>query len=103
MTDERYSPTTVKKVVNVTIPTALPSGNYLLRVESIALHQATSPGGAQFYLSCAQIKVTGGGTGKPSPLVSIPGVYKNGEPGLMWSYSPPPTSYTPPGPAVWQG
>ena len=30
---------------------------------------------AQFYLSCGQINVTGGGSGKPGPLVAIPGVY----------------------------
>lgn len=30
---------------------------------------------AQFYISCGQLNVTGGGSGKPGPLVSIPGVY----------------------------
>lgn len=29
------------------IPKSIPSGNYLVRVESIALHQASNPGGAQ--------------------------------------------------------
>ena len=38
---------------------------------------------AQFYLSCAQVKVTGGGNGSPSPLVSIPGVYTGNEPGIL--------------------
>lgn len=28
---------------------------------------------SQYYFSCAQIKVTGGGNGTPGPLVTIPG------------------------------
>ena len=36
---------------------------------------ASTYGGAQFYLGCAQINVVNGGNGTPSPLVSIPGVY----------------------------
>jgi hypothetical protein len=34
-----------KKTVSFTVPKALPSGNYLVRIESIALHQAENPGG----------------------------------------------------------
>ncbi|KAI2625589.1 glycoside hydrolase family 61 protein [Hypoxylon sp. NC1633] len=92
-----------KQTVQVTIPKAVPSGRYLVRVESIALHQAQSVGGAQFYLSCAQVEVTGGGSGTPGPLVAFPGAYKASDPGLLWSYYPIPTSYTAPGPAVWTG
>ena len=44
-------------------------------MEQIALHSASSFGGAQFYISCSQIQVTGGGSGNPGPLVAIPGVY----------------------------
>ncbi|ERT03386.1 hypothetical protein HMPREF1624_01700 [Sporothrix schenckii ATCC 58251] len=94
-------PTYHARSVNFTVPTTLPSGNYLVRVESIALHQAQSAGGAQFYLACAQVKVTGGGSGTPSPLVAFPGVYRSGEAGLLFANYPVPTSYTPPGPAVW--
>ncbi|KAH9886620.1 glycoside hydrolase family 61 protein [Xylariomycetidae sp. FL2044] len=86
-----------KKVVEFTIPKNVPSGNYLIRVESIALHQAQAAGGAQMYLSCAQVKVTDGGSGTPGPLVAFPGAYKASDPGLV------PTTYTAPGPAVWQG
>ncbi len=71
-----------KGSVSVTIPKSLPSGDYLLRVEHIALHMASSVGGAQFYISCAQVKVSGGGSGSPSPLVSFPGVYKSSDPGI---------------------
>lgn len=91
------------EVVEFTVPQSIPSGDYLVRVESIALHQAQAVGGAQIYLSCAQVTVTGGGSGTPGPLVSIPGAYSANDPGLLWSYYPVPTSYTAPGPAVWTG
>jgi hypothetical protein len=90
--------------VYATIPASLPSGDYLLRVEQIGLHVASTVNGAQFYLSCAQVTVTGGGNGNPSPLVSFPGAYSPTDPGLLIDiYYPIPTSYTMPGPAVWQG
>jgi len=69
--------------VQFTLPSSLPAGQYLVRVENIALHGASGFGGAQFYISCGQIEVTGGGGGNPGPLVSIPGVYTGREPGIM--------------------
>ncbi|KAK0649970.1 glycoside hydrolase [Cercophora newfieldiana] len=92
-----------KQIVDFTIPKSIPDGKYLVRVESIALHQAQSAGGAQIYVSCAQVQVTGGGSGTPSPLVSIPGAYRANDPGLIWSYYPVKTQYTAPGPKVWEG
>lgn len=91
-------------LTNFTFPLAeeTPAGEYLLRVEQVGLHGASTEGGAQFYISCAQIKVTGSGAGSPSPTVAIPGVYTGEEPGLMINiYYPIPTNYTMPGPAVW--
>ncbi|KAG8833266.1 hypothetical protein FRC17_011041 [Serendipita sp. 399] len=69
--------------VTITIPSSLPSGEYLLRVEHIALHGAGSAGGSQHYISCAQLKVTGGGSGNPGPLVSFPGAYSPQDPGIL--------------------
>ncbi|KAK3991073.1 glycoside hydrolase family 61 protein-like protein [Cladorrhinum sp. PSN332] len=92
-----------KKTVEFTIPKNVPNGKYLVRVESIALHQAQSAGGAQIYLSCAQVEVSGGGNGNPGPLVAFPGAYSRNDAGLLWSYYPVRTSYRAPGPAVWQG
>ena len=87
-----------------TIPRSLPSGEYLVRIEHIALHSASSYGGAQFYIACAQINVTGGGSGSPGPLVAIPGVYTGNEPGILINiYYPIPTTYIQPGPSVWSG
>jgi hypothetical protein len=59
------------------------AGQYLLRAEQIALHGASAPGGAQFYISCAQIEVTGSGSGTPDPTVKLPGAYATDDPGLV--------------------
>jgi hypothetical protein len=87
----------------VTIPKNVPSGEYLLRIEHIALHGASALNGAQLYISCAQLSVTGGGSGTPGPLVAFPGAYKNTDAGLKVNIYGGQGSYTPPGPAVWTG
>ncbi|KAJ4364351.1 hypothetical protein N0V95_000760 [Ascochyta clinopodiicola] len=93
-----------KAQIPVTLPKSLPSGEYLLRAEHVALHSAGSSGGAQFYISCAQVKVQNGGSGSPSPLVSFPGAYKASDAGILVNiYYPIPQNYKPPGPAVWKG
>jgi hypothetical protein len=63
--------------VSVTIPSCVAAGDYLLRVEHIALHSASTEGGAQFYLACAQLTVTGSGT-KTFSGVAFPGAYSVG-------------------------
>jgi len=86
-----------------TIPASLTAGNYLIRHELLALHQANTP---QFYAECAQIVVTGGGSASPSGnyLASIPSYASQNDPGIMIDiYSSTATTYTPPGPAVWKG
>ncbi|OBT53741.1 hypothetical protein VE04_06612 [Pseudogymnoascus sp. 24MN13] len=47
-----------------------------------ALHSAYSAGGAQFYMSCANIRVTGSGSTALSGGVSLPGAYSSGDPGI---------------------
>jgi hypothetical protein len=69
--------------VSFNIPASVPSGEYLLRVEHIALHSAGSSGGAQFYISCGQVNVTGGGSGTLTDLVAFPGAYKATDPGIL--------------------
>ncbi|KAK0704637.1 glycoside hydrolase [Lasiosphaeris hirsuta] len=88
--------------VNATIPDNIPDGEYLLRVEHIALHMAMQANKAQFYLSCSQIRITGGGNGTPGPLVALPGAYKSNDPGILVNLGAiKPDAYQPPGPAVW--
>lgn len=86
-----------------TIPQTLAPGNYLIRHELLALHQANTP---QFYAECAQLVVTGSGTASPSGsfLAKIPGYAPQSDPGIMVdTYGSKATTYTPPGPAVWTG
>jgi cellulase len=66
-----------------TMPTCIAPGEYLLRVELLALHSAHQQRGAQFYISCANIKVTGSGTFTPSSTVKIPGVYQQNDPSIL--------------------
>ncbi len=85
----------------VTLPKALPSGEYLVRAEHLGLHNANMP---QFYIGCGQVNITGGGGGKPGPLVAFPGAYKAGDKSIWNNFNyPKPVDYTPPGPAVWTG
>ncbi|CAN8101607.1 unnamed protein product [Discula destructiva] len=87
-----------KPSIDIPIPSCVEDGEYLLRAEQIALHTAGTVGGAQFYLSCAQISISGGtGTAKPT-MFSFPGAYSAEDPGILINlYWPIPTNYTAPG------
>ncbi|KFY07313.1 hypothetical protein V492_07252 [Pseudogymnoascus sp. VKM F-4246] len=88
-------------VQTIPIPSCIANGQYLLRGEIIALHSASSKNGAQFYMECAQINVTGG-TGSVTPAtVSLPGAYKSTDPGILFNLYVSPISYTIPGPSVF--
>ncbi|KAF2791072.1 carbohydrate-binding module family 1 protein [Melanomma pulvis-pyrius CBS 109.77] len=90
----------------VTIPASLAAGEYLIRHELLALHQANNP---QFYPECAQLTVSGSGTASPpsSALVSFPGAYSASDPGVNFNIdsdaAKTATTYPIPGPAVWNG
>lgn len=49
----------------------------------IALHVATTVGGAEFYPSCTQVRIGGNGTGTPDSTVSFPGAYSDTDPGIF--------------------
>lgn len=68
-----------KDRIEFTIPKTLPPGEYLVRVEHIGLHEG-HVGKAQFYMECAELKITGSGTGSPTPLAKIPGIYSANDP-----------------------
>ncbi|KAJ4324942.1 hypothetical protein N0V94_000996 [Neodidymelliopsis sp. IMI 364377] len=72
--------------VDFTLPSCLAAGDYLLRAEIIALHSASTSGQAQFYVGCAQLKVSGsGGTSANPQTVSFPGAYKANDAGILLS------------------
>jgi Auxiliary Activity family 9 (formerly GH61) len=54
-----------------------------LRGEVIALHGAGNLKGAQFYIECAQLHVSGGGSTEP-PTVRFPGAYAQNDPGILF-------------------
>jgi cellulase len=88
-------------IQQIPIPSCIASGQYLLRAELIALHGASSEGGAQFYMECAQINLTGGTGAKSPATVSIPGTYSATDPGILINIYDTITNYTIPGPAVF--
>jgi len=85
------------------IPTTVPSGYYMIRFETIALHSMP----AQFYPECAQIEITNGGTLAPTAaeLVTFPGGYSDTDPGLdidiYSNEAQTTTTYTIPGPPLY--
>uniref|UniRef100_L2GJD9 lytic cellulose monooxygenase (C4-dehydrogenating) n=1 Tax=Colletotrichum fructicola (strain Nara gc5) TaxID=1213859 RepID=L2GJD9_COLFN len=68
----------------------------------IGLHGAGTAGGAQYYIACAQVTVTGTGSETPAPTIKFPGGYTGNEPGVLINiYYPAPKNYTAPGPVTW--
>lgn len=54
--------------LSATIPKDIPNGDYLIKIEQIALHVVGAP---QWYTSCAQVTVTGG-SGATTTFVNMP-------------------------------
>jgi cellulase len=83
------------------LPTGLASGEYLLRSEMLALHSAQTVGGAQFYIGCAQLKISGTGSkGACGSTIELPGAYNEKDediyiPNFYNGYEP--TTYKAPG------
>ncbi|KAJ5186231.1 hypothetical protein N7449_010995 [Penicillium cf. viridicatum] len=91
-----------KDRLEFSIPANLPDGEYLIRPEHIGIHGAAG-GEAEFYNSCAQVKVVGGGNGNPGPTVKFPGAYKKDDPSFNFSIWNGYKEYPMPGPEVWTG
>ncbi|KAF7853062.1 hypothetical protein EAF04_010801 [Stromatinia cepivora] len=85
------------------LPTGMASGEYLLRSEMLALHGAQTVGGAQWYIGCAQLSITGTSGDSCGPSIELPGAYNATDPSI---YIPNVyngfniSTYTPPGGAV---
>ena len=82
------------------IPSCVEDGEYLVRIQQLGIHNPWPAGIPQFYIACAQIKVTGGGSSDLGPKVSIPGAFSESEPGYTANIYSNFQSYTVPGPAV---
>ncbi|KAB8068233.1 glycosyl hydrolase family 61-domain-containing protein [Aspergillus leporis] len=91
-----------KDRIEFTVPVDLPDGEYLIRPEHIGVHGA-HVGQAEFYYTCAQVKVVGGGSGTPGPTVKFPGAYKKDDPSFNFSIYGGYKEYPMPGPEIWTG
>lgn len=91
---------------NFTIPSELKAGQYMIRQEIIALHEADTcyatagSRGAQFYPSCVQFEVTGSGTASPDEAFSFIDSYSCEDPGILFNLYGEFDSYTIPGPTA---
>lgn len=92
-----------KDRLTFTIPEGTPAGEYLVRAEHVGLHRAHVDE-TEFYYACAQVKVSGNGSGSPSPLVKFPGAYSPTDPGIAFSIWAGKREYPYNiGPEVWAG
>jgi hypothetical protein len=88
---------------DVKIPEGTPDGQYLLRVEHIGVHRShvNQP---EHYVSCMQVSVTGGGSGKvDAEMVKFPGAYKDTDEYANFSIYNGAKAFPMPGPKVWSG
>ncbi|KAH7390873.1 glycoside hydrolase [Phaeosphaeria sp. MPI-PUGE-AT-0046c] len=99
---------------NITVPKGLEAGEYVLRTEIIALHQAHlaegdgtySPIGAELYPQCINLKVTGNGTKALTGGIDARTFYTGAEPGLAYKTlheTREHADYVIPGPRLWSG
>lgn len=82
------------------MPSTLAPGNYVLRHELIALHQAQQPGGAQAYPQCINIQVAEGGSVPLPSGTTGDQLYQNDEPGIVFNLYTSFDSYPMPGPTL---
>ena len=90
----------LEQTYSSTFPAGLPDGEYLMRTQQLAIHNPYPGGIPQFYISCTQVSVSGGGAGTPGPLVAIPGAFSDTDPGYTVNIYSDFTNYTVPGPTV---
>jgi len=83
----------------LTIPSEIAEGQYVLRHETIALHDAGREGGAQNYPQCINIDVQGGGSEKPSGVKGTQ-LYKASDAGIKINIYQDNIKYSIPGPPV---
>lgn len=83
------------------LPACIPDGEYLFRIQSLGIHNPYPAGTPQFYISCAQLNITGGSGAAWEQPAQIPGVFKATDPGYIANiYDPSFGNYVVPGGAV---
>jgi hypothetical protein len=87
--------------VNFTIPEATPIGKYLLRIEHF--FPSSNHGQSQWFVNCAHVEITGGGEGKPGPMVRFPNAYSEDSPSIWFETPEDLDLYIEPKPDVWKG
>lgn len=87
---------------NVRIPKNIKSGNYVLRHEIIALHNAIDRNGAQHYPQCFNLKITGGGSDTPIGYSGTQ-LYDATDPGILINIYDSSVNYQVPGPTIIEG
>ncbi|KAI0164220.1 glycoside hydrolase family 61 protein [Hypoxylon sp. FL1284] len=93
----------LKDTYSSTLPTCIPDGEYLLRIQNLAIASAHNPGATpQWYVGCGQINISGGGSASPSPTAKIPGAFKATDPGYTANIYNNFNSYIVPGPEVFK-
>lgn len=91
-------------IMSMKLPSDLARGDYLVRTELLALHEADkSPPDPQFYVGCAQIFLDTNGDSGPAPeaVTSIPGYVKESDPSVTFSIYSPRWPYQMAGPPVY--
>lgn len=90
--------------LSIRIPKDLLGGDYLVRTEILALHEADkNPPEPQWYISCAQISLDSPAGAVPVDTVEIPGHVGSNHPGVLFNiYNNPKFPYAIPGPKVYQ-
>ncbi|GAB1736085.1 hypothetical protein NU219Hw_g6136t1 [Hortaea werneckii] len=91
--------------ISFEVPSNIPSGQYLVRVEHIPLHGAQgSPDGAEYYYSCGQLEVTGSSGEIPAETGQIPGMIQPDDEAVIFNIWTGATEYSPfPGTPLIEG
>ncbi|KAK9484710.1 glycosyl hydrolase family 61-domain-containing protein [Lipomyces starkeyi] len=91
----------------ISLPEYLPVGEYIIRGEIIALHNASYFDGAQIYVNCIHINIEAAAESNTIdintiPKVAFPGYYTYDTPGLHLNvWWPPPIGYPEVGPPIF--
>lgn len=92
--------------LSIRVPKDIRGGDYLIRAETLALHQAQTTGGAQWYIGCGQLIINGSGGKRQPATIPIPSSKHStanhaGVKYDLWNPSTNHNQYKIPGPAVY--